>query len=1028
MKYKKIMLIALLLLAVLTIGAVSASDDAALDNVTASDEGDAVAVPQDDELGEMDENDVDIYVDEDVSKEDTSYNFTEVGVTEKDGNFVIRTGEGENTVELYRENLSTSGRGVFDTDDGCYYYGVSLNDINGYIAANVNQSKNFYDLVEPNQIVRFVFEYMGSDLVIDPYVVDYNDENITFSEFTYVDEGVYMDIYDDERGINLTTMASMPFVSVSVPNWIQGNITIAAYDEDENPTYYFNRNLTYIEKHVPDSKHENHTLYWISLSDLDSLDDFLQNDKFEIALIDDEGEDIDYEEYGIDFEDGVVFFYSLEPREGVGDEIDATFAEDANAVTDDVLAFISKDELLDLDDEFEVTVKYDDEGDEDTLPLNLTKIKSDELRYYIKVSDLFPIDGIYEELEFNLLIQFYKDGTPVCYAESEDEILVYINPYINDKANMIMDDEVISFWAIEGADDEFNVTISKEGSADVVKTFKVSELNDTSEDDEGPACYALKLSDLGITEGGNYTILVNFTKDGKELISNVANVSVSDELEIYIMIDEEGPESIADWIFIIRVPEEMKGYVKVYVNDTQVGGNISFDKLNYCLGPFGREIWLNHFNIAKTGDYDLKVEAFDEKGQSLADSTVSTHVEVGENSATFHDVYYSQGGYIIFNLTAPISEDAYFTIYLNGKKAGVFYGNIYADIEFYDEFVDTLGYGDYDRFLKVGDYVANITFFDGASVTDFAAGSFSIKSMNTTTDKEKYLEDDNVTISFNADKPTEYSHLGVFLITGWGPMGPDDHRIFEISSEDVVKAWKDGVITVNIGSLPLGANNLMIEYRVAESEDDFDDEDYLIDASDLITVNVVEPVDLGLNITVANIEEGAAANVAIKTNAAFSGNVTVQIANKNYTVEVKNGAGSVSVSGLAANTYVATAIFAGSDFFFNATASTKFTVTKKATPQPKDKITLTLKKVKVKKSAKKLVLKATLKINGKKVKGKVIKFKFNKKTYKAKTNKKGVAKVTIKKKVLKKLKVGKKVKYQATYGKVTKKYTVKVKK
>ena len=93
-----------------------------------------------------------------------------------------------------------------------------------------------------------------------------------------------------------------------------------------------------------------------------------------------------------------------------------------------------------------------------------------------------------------------------------------------------------------------------------------------------------------------------------------------------------------------------------------------------------------------------------------------------------------------------------------------------------------------------------------------------------------------------------------------------------------------------------------------------------------------------------------------------------------------------------------------------------------------DKITLTLKKVKVKKSAKKLVLQATLKINGKKVKGKVIKFKFNKKTLKAKTNKKGIAKVTVKKKFLKKLKVGKKVKYQATYDKVTKKVTVKVKK
>ncbi len=93
-----------------------------------------------------------------------------------------------------------------------------------------------------------------------------------------------------------------------------------------------------------------------------------------------------------------------------------------------------------------------------------------------------------------------------------------------------------------------------------------------------------------------------------------------------------------------------------------------------------------------------------------------------------------------------------------------------------------------------------------------------------------------------------------------------------------------------------------------------------------------------------------------------------------------------------------------------------------------DKITLSLKKVNVKKSAKKLVLKVTLKINGKVAKGKKITFKFNKKTYKAKTNKKGVAKVTIKKSVLKKLKVGKKIKYQASYGKTTVKKTVKVKK
>lgn len=93
----------------------------------------------------------------------------------------------------------------------------------------------------------------------------------------------------------------------------------------------------------------------------------------------------------------------------------------------------------------------------------------------------------------------------------------------------------------------------------------------------------------------------------------------------------------------------------------------------------------------------------------------------------------------------------------------------------------------------------------------------------------------------------------------------------------------------------------------------------------------------------------------------------------------------------------------------------------------KVKQNLKLKKVKVKRSAKKLVLKATLKNGKKAVKGKKVTFKFKGKKYTAKTSKKGVAKVTIKKKVLKKLKKGKKVKYQVTYLKNTVKRTAKVK-
>ena len=99
----------------------------------------------------------------------------------------------------------------------------------------------------------------------------------------------------------------------------------------------------------------------------------------------------------------------------------------------------------------------------------------------------------------------------------------------------------------------------------------------------------------------------------------------------------------------------------------------------------------------------------------------------------------------------------------------------------------------------------------------------------------------------------------------------------------------------------------------------------------------------------------------------------------------------------------------------------EFTKTNKLTV----KHILSLSTVKVKKSAKKLVL--TAKLN-KKVKGKKITFNFNGKTYTAKTDKKGVAKVTLEKSVLKKLKVGKTVKYQATYTKDTVQKTAIVKK
>lgn len=86
-------------------------------------------------------------------------------------------------------------------------------------------------------------------------------------------------------------------------------------------------------------------------------------------------------------------------------------------------------------------------------------------------------------------------------------------------------------------------------------------------------------------------------------------------------------------------------------------------------------------------------------------------------------------------------------------------------------------------------------------------------------------------------------------------------------------------------------------------------------------------------------------------------------------------------------------------------------------------------KVSVKNTDKKLILKATVKINGKAVKGKTVKFTFRGKTYTAKTNSKGVASVVIKQSVIKKL-TGKSytVKGTVKVKQVLKAYKVTVKK
>ena len=128
--------------------------------------------------------------------------------------------------------------------------------------------------------------------------------------------------------------------------------------------------------------------------------------------------------------------------------------------------------------------------------------------------------------------------------------------------------------------------------------------------------------------------------------------------------------------------------------------------------------------------------------------------------------------------------------------------------------------------------------------------------------------------------------------------------------------------------------------------------------------------------------------------------VNITLNGVTYSIKTdSNGVASLKIN-LVPKTYEVTAQYR------NVTVSSKVTV----------KHVIQIKNLKVKRSAKKLKIKVTLKkVDGKFLKGKKLKLKFKGKTYTAKTNKKGVATFTIKKNVIKKLKKGKKYKYTVKY-------------
>jgi 5-hydroxyisourate hydrolase-like protein (transthyretin family) len=422
-----------------------------------------------------------------------------------------------------------------------------------------------------------------------------------------------------------------------------------------------------------------------------------------------------------------------------------------------------------------------------------------------------------------------------------------------------------------------------------------------------------------------------------------------------------------------------------------------------------------------TGTFDIYVDGEYEYSMDVGDEYI-LEPEMGEHEIEI--IYSGDDNFESVSLTRIFKVFSFYPI--ESYDTRIVYGSDeHFQATFYDEYGELL-VNKYVMFNVNGTFYSTQTDSNGVAILDkdLEIGYYRIMIINPIANENRtnYLlifstiESNDVYTVNNTD-----FEFNVIFLDDFGDKLVNVPVLFKINGEDkVVWTNDDGVASLKL-NLNIGIYDIISINTVTN-----DNKTNKLFVKSSSTGKYTYDID-EKDIVIPTLPSSASGTVTVKLPSDATGTVTLSIGGKDYKFDVVNGVANVKVPDLANAAYSYSITYSGDSKYSSFTKTGKVTVNKPA-PKPVTKTTLTLKKVKVKRSAKKLVIQATLKINGKAVKGKVIKFKFNKKSYKAKTNAKGVAKITIKKSVLKKLKKGKKVTYTATYSKVTKKVTVKVKK
>ncbi len=844
MRIRKILLITFLLSAFLAIGAVSAADEIASDNMTVTDEATLDSVECTDEVA-----------------------FDSEAVTEDDGGIV--------------EDDKLSTKYV----DGDFYIDV---DYDKRINLD-NPNVEFAWIFLPDYTNGQFRMYNGEELIVN---IEINDDSYDYDYECLLEDIQVSDISD--KRIHLGDKIAFKFYE-----YVNGKLEL-----DDAFSRYFK--VTEYGSHMVLTK--------INASEMTNIIGHIEVNSTNISK--------PYENFAYVYVDSKDGTFIIKAIDDLGGEFEI-FRENLRTSSrpwrlDDV----NGNRYYRLGFNFNDINKFLKDNDEDGTFLELVEgevICDNEIIFMLVENDKENIVEDYRPMLFNIgsdgIISFKDNSNYYVDVDYVDLEILMDEGW--------QDNDLLTFYVRKGITGKMVIRLN-DNETPVFEKSTVGLTPDYS--DEKYNIFIVKAGDLNITKAGKYLIRDSFVKDNGEIIYEynkrypetlkLRDLQSLTEKNVTITINPLSMVQDGDEYFIAISSNASK-------NDTVVIKIRGLDPITIKLNEtrFENETYL-------IGSRELKMK--------LPAST-DLYVEV-----VYKDKVFSGNINILPNIDIDILDER--TIYTTFEDIYV-----YLTLHSPDEVIFTKTNGTitliitnyYDRVVKT--MQCNIT--DLERIED----SYVIRSNASDNLNGRY----NIIVRYTEGNEASVQVRGITSIK------PFDSKDYGTSITESVKDVNDTVIT--FAKLPcekdiyVEIDGNTIKFPVLEIEDVMEPETYIkfnqlgeladgihsikiyiVDegnrydvANGTVIVDVVENIDPSLSISIANIIEGAAANIVISTNETFTGDVLVKIGDNNYTVSVTNGNGSLIVPGLAVGTYNATAFFKANAFFNESTKNTTFAVNPK---------------------------------------------------------------------------------------------------